>query len=90
MDQVTEFVCFVYEQRKAQHPVAVHCVEGLGRTGTMLAVYLIAQGHSADAAILRIRKVEKLAIQTSHQVRFLEEFGQRIRRPSGLSLGTNE
>jgi hypothetical protein len=90
LEQVTEFVRFVDEQKKAQRPVAVHCVEGLGRTGTMLAVYLIAQGHSADAAIFRIREVEKLAIQTSHQIRFLEEFGQTNQRPSGLPLGTNE
>ena len=53
LDQVTEFIRFVNEQRKAQRAIAVHCVEGLGRTGTMLAVYLITNGHSADAAILR-------------------------------------
>jgi hypothetical protein len=77
-DQVTEFLHFVDEQRKAQRPIAVHCIEGLGRTGTMLGVYLIAQGQSADAAILRIRDVEKAAIQTSQQVHFLEQFGQKM------------
>jgi hypothetical protein len=51
LEQATEFVRFVNEQRTAQRPVAVHCEAGLGRTGTMLAVYLIAQGDSAEAAI---------------------------------------
>lgn len=78
MDQVTEFVRFVNKQRTAQKPVAVHCVEGLGRTGTMLAVYLIEQGDSAETVIRRIREVEKLAIQTSHQIQFLERFERRI------------
>jgi protein-tyrosine phosphatase len=81
MDQVYAFLRFLEEQMKAHRPVAVHCVEGLGRTGTMLAVYLIAQGETAEAAILRIRNVEKGAIQTSQQVRFLEEFEKQLRRP---------
>jgi hypothetical protein len=38
MEQATEFVRFVNEQKSAQQPVAVHCEAGLGRTGTMLAV----------------------------------------------------
>ena len=90
LDQVTEFIRFVNEQRTAQQPIAVHCVEGLGRTGTMLAVYLISNGHSADAAILRIREVEKLAIQTSSQIRFLEEYAQLIRQSAQPSGETNE
>jgi protein-tyrosine phosphatase len=43
----------------------------------MLAVYLIAHGDSAEAAIRRIRAVEKVAIETSRQIQFLEEFAQR-------------
>jgi len=43
MEQASRFVQFVTEQRAAQRPVAVHCEAGLGRTGTMLAVYLIFQ-----------------------------------------------
>jgi hypothetical protein len=77
LEQATEFVRFVNEQRQAQRRVAVHCEAGLGRTGTMLAVYLIAHGDSAEAAIRRIRAVEKVAIETSRQIQFLEEFAQR-------------
>jgi len=89
-EQATEFVRFVNEQRTAQRPVAVHCEAGLGRTGTMLAVYLIAQGAAAEEAILRIREVEKVAVETPGQIRFLEQFAQRFRQPSVLSFGTNE
>lgn len=44
----------------------------------MLAIYLIAQGDSAEAAIRRIREVEKVAVETSHQIQFLEQFEQQI------------
>jgi protein-tyrosine phosphatase len=56
----------------------------------MLAVYLIAQGDAAEEAILRIREVEKVAVETPRQIQFLEQFAQRFRQPSVLSFGTNE
>lgn len=75
--QAVEFVQFVDINRKVQRPVAVHCEAGLGRTGTMLAVYLISKGESARSAIERVRAVERAAIETMHQVQFLEEFEQQ-------------
>jgi atypical dual specificity phosphatase len=73
-EQAADFVRFVKEQRTAGRPVAVHCEAGLGRLGTMIAVYLIAQGDSAETAIRRVRAVENGAIETARQIRFLEEF----------------
>ena len=40
----------------------------------MRAVYLIAQGQSAETAIRQIREVEKVAVETTGQIQFLEEF----------------
>jgi hypothetical protein len=73
-EQANRFVQFMTEQRAAQRSVAVHCEAGLGRTGTMLAVYLISQGDSAETAISRVRAVEPSAVETSKQIQFLEEF----------------
>jgi atypical dual specificity phosphatase len=73
-EQVYRFVSFMAEQRAAQRPVAVHCEGGLGRTGTMLAAYLISRGESAAAAISQIREVEPSAIETAQQIQFLKEF----------------
>lgn len=79
MEQASEFVRFVREQREGCRPVAVHCEAGLGRTGTMLAVYLISEGESAETAIRRIREVEPVAVETVRQIQFLEQYGQRAK-----------
>ena len=44
----------------------------------MLAVYLIAKGDSPEKAIARIREVERVAVETSRQIQFLEQFAQRL------------
>jgi atypical dual specificity phosphatase len=76
MVQAAEFVRFVAEQRAVLRPVAVHCEAGLGRTGTMLAIYLISQGETVEAAIRRVRAVEKVAVETVRQIQFLEQFAE--------------
>jgi protein-tyrosine phosphatase len=77
-EQADEFVRFVTQQRAEQRPVAVHCAMGLGRTGTMLAVYFIAEGSTAISAIERVRAVEPGAIETARQIFFLEQYANSI------------
>jgi len=55
LDQVDEFVAFVDSKIAEGKKVLVHCFAGRGRTGTMLAGYLIHQGMSSEAAVREIR-----------------------------------
>ena len=76
--QVELFVGFVAKHHDRGQAVAIHCEAGLGRTGTMLAAYLIAQGKSAAAAIGQVRTAESSAVETERQIQFLEQYAEGI------------
>jgi atypical dual specificity phosphatase len=80
MEQARRFVAFVERQRARERAVAVHCEAGLGRTGTLLATYLISQGATAQTAVTRIRQIEPAAIETIRQIHFLQQFEISQRR----------
>lgn len=54
--------------------IAVHCRAGLGRTGTVLASYLIWEGAEALSALETVRRIEARWVQSAEQAVFLEEF----------------
>lgn len=55
--------------------LAVHCKAGLGRTGTILAAWLIREGGlSADDAIARLRRINNGYIQSQDQEDFLHAY----------------
>jgi atypical dual specificity phosphatase len=60
--------------------VAVHCGGGLGRTGTLLACYLVRQGLSATDAIERVRAVRPGSIETRQQIQAVHTYEQVVRQ----------
>lgn len=72
-EQFQEFLRFMKAQRASDHPVAVHCVAGIGRTGLFLASYDIMQGATPEEALLHVRAVRRGAVETRDQWRFLQQ-----------------
>jgi atypical dual specificity phosphatase len=72
--QATGVIDFINRNRRENQPVAVSCEAGLGRTGTVIATYLIDQGMTAPEAISFVKSIEPAAIETPRQIKFLEEF----------------
>jgi atypical dual specificity phosphatase len=85
-------MCARIDMRLARDDViAVHCRAGLGRTGTVLAAYLIWEGKGALEALETVRRVDPRWVQSSFQVEFLEKFAEHMTRvgstrPMGQSL----
>ena len=57
----------------------VHCTMGRGRTGTVLAAWLIAHGTSVSDAIDEVRAVRDGAIETESQESILYDFEIDVR-----------
>jgi len=58
---------FVQQSIDNGETVAVSCAGGIGRTGTILACYLVAQGTGAEQAILTLRKTRGPSLETEAQ-----------------------
>lgn len=61
--------------------VMFHRKGGLGRTGTMLAAFLLGRGADLVAALDEIQIIERRFVQSQEQRDFLEEYA-RAARPS--------
>jgi len=88
-DQLDRCVSAITRALDRNMPVAVHCEAGLGRTGAVLAAYLVATGMTASNAIARIRRLRPNSIETTEQAEAVEHFARRRRR-SGEGEGEEE
>ena len=60
-------VHFIHQRITNDEPVMVHCLAGLGRTGTILACYLIKyEDMTADDAIEKVRRERHGSIPVSY------------------------
>jgi atypical dual specificity phosphatase len=78
-------VAFIDEVASSGGATAVHCTSGRGRTGTVLAAYLVArQGLSPDEAIRRVRELRPGSVETDSQEEAVFDFARRRpARPGG-------
>lgn len=76
-NQLQRALGFIDWQRALGRPVVVHCRMGQGRTGTVLAAYLIRDGMTADDSIAHLRGIRPGALSSATQERALHAFAAR-------------
>ena len=76
--QIRDFVAFVDDCLIDGLAVAVHCGAGMGRTGTMLACYLVSSGQSAAEAIRQVRGLRPGSIETPEQERSVADYQKSL------------
>ena len=80
LDQTEQMVTFIREQiERWERPVVVTCYAGLGRTGTLLACYLVHGGYEPGAAIDRVRELRRNSIQTLEQEDSVHRFSEMLK-----------
>lgn len=67
MSQTGQAVAFLEDMASKHIATAVHCYAGIGRTGTIIACFLVARGSSALQAIQTVRKHRPGSIQGQNQ-----------------------
>ena len=81
--RVLNFVARALADGKA---VAVSCGAGYGRTGTVLACYLVSKGIPAEAALeklIAVRPCSREVLQVPGQKQAMLEFGERLQLMRG-------
>ncbi|MHC4550364.1 MAG: phosphatase domain-containing protein [Planctomycetota bacterium] len=78
LEEVSAAVAFMQKAQAGGGAVLVHCGAGFGRTGTILAAYLVGEGSSAAAAVEMIRALRPGSIETRDQEVVVAEYAQRV------------
>ena len=80
-DDLVYSVDFIHQRITNDEPVMVHCLAGKGRTGIVLASYLVKhENMSADKAIEKVREIRPGSIQSYPQEEIIFRFEKSLNR----------
>tara|TARA_Y100000588_G_C14235866_1_gene917284 strand:+ start:392 stop:862 length:471 start_codon:yes stop_codon:yes gene_type:complete len=78
LQDVIKTIDFVERQIQQNCPTVLHCGAGIGRTGTMLACFLVKRQYAPEDALARVRLERPGSVETSAQESVVYEYAKYI------------
>jgi len=76
--QIDKIIAYIDSRVQRGVPVAVSCNAGIGRTGLILACYLVHEGFSARDALELVRKKRGRGPEALGQIAAVEDYWLRL------------
>nr|5Z5A_A Chain A, Protein-tyrosine phosphatase [Thermococcus kodakarensis KOD1]5Z5A_B Chain B, Protein-tyrosine phosphatase [Thermococcus kodakarensis KOD1]5Z5A_C Chain C, Protein-tyrosine phosphatase [Thermococcus kodakarensis KOD1] len=79
VEQLLEILRWIEERVREGKKVLIHCMGGLGRSGTVGVAWLMySRGLSLREALMEVRRKRPGAVETQEQMEVLKELEERI------------
>lgn len=79
--QIDKIVAFIKQCVADGRPVGVSCGAGIGRTGTILACYLVSKCYTAEQAMEEVKQKRGAGIETADQKEAVRRYAKRPGKP---------